>query len=81
MRRLGLRERLLLFYALTALAPVLTAGALLYIYLNGQVARSATQFQSAVQQELERYQHSVQEGIATVLEESQQQVRQRLAKQ
>ncbi|MFN7018655.1 MAG: ATP-binding protein [Fimbriimonadales bacterium] len=81
MKRLGLRERLLLFYALTALAPVLAAGALLYIYLNNQVSYSATQFQSGVRQELERYQRSVQEGIAAALQKSQHQVRQRLAEQ
>ena len=81
MRRLGLRERLLLFYALMALAPVLAAGALLYIYLNNQVSSSATQFQSGVRQELSNYQRSVREGVATVLKESQQQVRRRLNRQ
>ncbi len=81
MSRLGLRERLLLFYALMALAPVLAAGALLYIYLNNQVFSSATQFQSGVRQELSNYQRSVREGVTTVLEESQQQVRRRLNQQ
>ncbi|MCX7925411.1 MAG: ATP-binding protein [Fimbriimonadales bacterium] len=78
MSRLGLRERLLLFYALMALVPVLAAGALLYNYLNSQVSSSATQFQVGVRQELRNFQHSVREGVAAVLQESQQQVRQRL---
>ncbi|MCX7993742.1 MAG: ATP-binding protein [Fimbriimonadales bacterium] len=81
MKQLGLRERLLLFYALMALAPVVVAGALLYNYLNNQVSSSATQFQMGVRQELDNYQRSVREGVDSVLQESQQQVRQRLNQQ
>ncbi|MCS7209521.1 MAG: cache domain-containing protein, partial [Fimbriimonadales bacterium] len=81
MRRLGLRERLLIFYALMALAPVLLSGGLLYAYLNVQVSHSASQFQEGVRQELESYQRGVREGVATVLRDSQRDVRQRVRTQ
>lgn len=81
MKRLGLRERLLLFYALTALIPMLISGGLLYVYLNSQVSNSAAQFQSGMRQELNNYQRSVREGAESVLRDSQQQVRQRMSRQ
>ncbi|MFN4032392.1 MAG: ATP-binding protein, partial [Fimbriimonadales bacterium] len=70
MRRLGLRERLLLFYTLTALIPMMLSGGLLYTYLNGQVARSTREFQGGVQQALRRARDDLRAGVAAGVQES-----------
>jgi C4-dicarboxylate-specific signal transduction histidine kinase len=78
MKPLGLRERLLLFYALMALTPVTLSGALLYFYLNSQVAQSAERFQRGVQKDLQRSQQAVRESAAATLRDSQQQMQQKI---
>jgi len=78
MKPLGLRERLLLFYALMALTPVTLSGALLYVYLNTQVSQSAQQFQRGVQKDLQRSQQAVRESAAATLRNSQQQMQQKI---
>ena len=80
MKRLGLRERLLLFYALMAITPVGLSGALLYIYLNSQVSRSAQQFQTSVEADLQRSQRAVRESAAATLRSSQQQMQQKITR-
>jgi hypothetical protein len=78
MKPLGLRERLLFFYALMALTPVTLSGALLYFYLNSQVAQSAERFQRGVQKDLQRSQQAVRESAAATLRNSQQQMQQKI---
>ncbi len=74
MKHLGLRERLLLFYALMALTPVALSGMLLYFYLNRQVGASAQAFQQGAQSDLKRSQHAIRAGVSETLRRSQQQV-------
>ncbi|BCW94988.1 MAG: hypothetical protein KatS3mg018_0470 [Fimbriimonadales bacterium] len=74
MKRLGLRERLLLFYALMALTPVALSGTLLYFYLNRQVGASAQAFQQGVQNDLQRSQRAIRASVSETLRRSQQQV-------
>lgn len=81
MRRLGLRERLLVFYALMALLPVMLSGGLLYLYLNGQVDNSTQQFQTGILKELRRYQTMVEQGVENVLADSRKQMRHRTNQQ
>jgi len=78
MKRLGLRERLLLFYALMAITPVGLSGALLYVYLNTQVAQSAQQFQQGVQADLQRSQQAIRASAAATLRNSQQRMQQKI---
>ena len=80
MKRLGLRERLLLFYALMAITPVGLSGALLYVYLNNQVSRSAEQFQTSVKADLQRSQQAARESAAATLRSSQQQMQQKITR-
>jgi len=80
MKRLGLRERLLLFYALMAITPVGLSGALLYVYLNSQVSRSAQQFQQGVQADLQRSQQAIQGSAAATLRSSQQQMQHKITR-
>jgi signal transduction histidine kinase len=80
MKRLGLRERLLLFYALTAITPVGLSGALLYVYLNSQVAHSAKQFQTSVRDDLQRSQRAIRNSAATTLRNSQRQMQQKITR-
>ncbi|MFN7161619.1 MAG: ATP-binding protein [Fimbriimonadales bacterium] len=81
MRRLGLRERLLLFYTLTALIPVILSGGLLYTYLNSHVARSTKGFQEGVQQELSRARESLRTGVASGVQEAHAEVKQQMQAQ
>lgn len=80
MKRLGLRERLLLFYALMAITPVGLSGALLYVYLNSQVAHSAEQFQTSVKDDLQRSQRAIRNSAATTLRSSQRQMQQKITR-
>lgn len=80
MKRLGLRERLLLFYALMAITPVGLSGALLYFYLNSQVAHSAEQFQTSVRDDLQRSQRAIRNSAATTLRNSQRQMQQKITR-
>jgi signal transduction histidine kinase len=80
MKRLGLRERLLLFYALMAITPVGLSGALLYVYLNSQVAHSAEQFQTSVKDDLQRSQRAIRNSAATTLRISQRQMQQKITR-
>lgn len=81
MRRLGLRERLLLFYALMALLPVMLSGGLLYNYIERQTQQSAQQFQQGLQQELRHYRTRLEQGIEQVFADSKRQMSQRVATQ
>ncbi|OYT68724.1 MAG: hypothetical protein CFK48_10605 [Armatimonadetes bacterium CP1_7O] len=81
MRRLGLRERLLLFYALMALLPVMLSGGLLYHYIERQTSWSARQFQQGLQQELRHYRTRLEQGVEQVLADSQRQMSQHVATQ
>jgi hypothetical protein len=80
MKPLGLRERLLLFYALMAITPVGLSGALLYVYLNSQVAHSAEQFQTSVKDDLQRSQRAIRNSAATTLRSSQRQMQQKITR-
>jgi signal transduction histidine kinase len=80
MKRLGLRERLLLFYALMAITPVGLSGVLLYVYLNSQVAHSAEQFQTSVRDDLQRSQRAIRNSAATTLRNSQRQMQQKITR-
>jgi signal transduction histidine kinase len=80
MKPLGLRERLLLFYALMAITPVGLSGALLYVYLNSQVAHSAEQFQTSVRDDLQRSQRAIRNSAATTLRSSQRQMQQKITR-
>lgn len=81
MRHLGLRERLLVFYALMALLPVMLSGGVLFLYLNSQVDNSAQQFQVGTLQEMRRYQIAVEQSVENVLTDSRKQMRQRTTQQ
>jgi len=81
MRRLGLRERLLLFYALMALLPVMLSGGLLYNYIERQTHHSAQQFQQGLQQELRHSHTRLEEGVEQVFADSKRQMSQRVATQ
>ncbi|MCS7300939.1 MAG: ATP-binding protein [Fimbriimonadales bacterium] len=81
MKGLGLRERLLLFYALTALLPVVLSGSLLHYYLQGQMAHSTERLQAGIQTELRQFQRTVETGVETALRDTQAQMRQRTAEQ
>lgn len=78
MKQLGLRERLLLFYALMAITPVALSGILLYIYLNTQVSQSAEQFQRGMGEDLQRSQQAIRESAAATLRGSQQQMQRKM---
>jgi len=78
MKPLGLRERLLLFYALMAITPVGLSGALLYVYLNTQVSASAEQFQHEVLTEMRHSQRMVREGAAAILRASERRTQNRI---
>ena len=79
MKRLGLRERLLLFYALMAITPVTLSGVLLYFYLNAQVSQSADQFQRGVSQNLLRSQRTILDSAEKTLRSSQKQMQRKIA--
>ncbi|MCS7273332.1 MAG: ATP-binding protein [Fimbriimonadales bacterium] len=81
MRKVGLRGRLLLFYALTALLPAVLAGSLLYDYLEEQVEQSTAHLQLDIQAELHRFRRTMETGVERVLHDSQAQMRRRTAEQ
>lgn len=54
MRKMGIRERLMVFYGLMALAPILVAGYLLYLYLGGQTERSLADLQTRAEHQLQQ---------------------------
>ncbi|GIV10499.1 MAG: hypothetical protein KatS3mg019_2590 [Fimbriimonadales bacterium] len=81
MRRLGLRERLLLFYALMALLPVALSGMVLYNYLEGQAIDASVQFQRGMQDELRHYQSRLEQGATQTLETTRRQMRAQASEQ
>lgn len=81
MNKLGLRERLLLLYALMALVPVIAAGSWLYFYLGGQVAESSRQLHDSMQRELRLYQDALEIGTQAVLREAHLRMRRRTTEQ
>lgn len=70
MRRLGLRARLMLFYGLMALAPILLAGYLLYAYLGAQTTQSLAHLQTQAEHQLRRYHRTTTQAAEQAFEES-----------
>lgn len=69
-RQLSLRQRLILFYGLSALAPVGVAGYLLLTYLHRQIDHSLRQFQRGVHEQIESYNLTMEESTHAVTQES-----------
>lgn len=70
MRRLGLRARLMLFYGLMALAPILLAGYLLYVYLGAQTTHSIVRLQTQAEQQLHSSHRITTQAANQAFEES-----------
>ncbi len=70
MKRLGLRARLTLFYGLMALAPILLAGYLLYVYLGAQTTQSIAHLQTQAEHQLRRYHRTTTQAAEQAFEES-----------
>ncbi len=70
MRRLGLRSRLMLFYGLMALAPILLAGYLLYAYLGAQTTQSIVHLQTQAEHQLQSYHRTTTQAAKQAFEES-----------
>lgn len=68
MRQMGLRERLMVFYGLMALAPILVAGYLLYTYLGRQTERSLANLQTRAENQLQEYHRTTTQATEQALQ-------------